>query len=106
MKTSYKVIGKEYFKNVLPTSKRFKRVLEAYRNSKDMTLYDIYKDFSSAKYRAYIYWMNFYDGQLNGRRFRIVSHNSITFSIAFRLRDDILYITKSEAYRIIGGAKL
>ena len=31
MKTSYKVIGKEYFKNVLPTSKRFKRVLEAYR---------------------------------------------------------------------------
>lgn len=58
-------------------------------NSDDTQLTDVYKTFSPAKRREHDYCMSLYVNHPYSRRFRIICHNSTTFTVAWLFEDVI-----------------
>lgn len=56
--------------------------------SEDVELQDVYGRCSDAKRRAYDYCRNLFECTTSGNRFRIISHNSQTFTCAWGGVDD------------------
>lgn len=71
----------------LTNTKQIHEAYKRYRNSSATTLCDVYGSYSSAKARAYDYCLDLYR-KYNGRGFRIVSANAMTFSVGFEFIDN------------------
>lgn len=71
------------------TSKRANVWFNLLMNSDDTQLKDLYKTCSPAKKRAYDYFRSLYCNHPYSRRFRIICHNSTTFTVAW-LFDDVI----------------
>ena len=74
-------------------------VREAWEKSRDCALSDVYGSYSCNKARAMTYCLDLM-AQLNGHDLRIVSHNTMVFSVAFVFEDkdtgvcQMAYITR------------
>ena len=72
---------------------------DAYNNSWDYSLYDVYGHYSEYKYNAMEYCRNLMN-DLNGYNLKIISHNSMQFTVGFEFADPetgecmFAYITK------------
>lgn len=79
-------------------NKRFSRAYRAYCNSNMTNLYDLYKQPSTYKFRAYNYCRDMYNNY-NGYDFRIIGGNCQAFSVGFKYKNKngkemFVYITK------------
>lgn len=72
---------------------------ERYKKSSAMTLYDVYKQPSSAKLLAYDRCVECMNRQ-EGRNLRIISYNSQTFTCGFITNLYFVYITPWNIYHI------
>lgn len=83
--------------NLVKANKQFKGVYKSYKWSNMYDLYDLYKNPSIYKNRAYNYCLDLYT-KLNGYDFKIIGGNCSTFSVGFKFMENDIeyfaYITK------------
>lgn len=63
-------------------SKIMQNAIYWHNRSNDTDLDDVYGNYSTAKYNAYEYCINLFR-ELNGWDFKIISHNTFSFSVGF-----------------------
>lgn len=81
-------------KIIKATTTRGQAMLNSAKNYEGYTLADVYGNYSQAKNSAWWYCYNTYYNE-NGANFRIISHNTFSFSVAWE-------ITSPETGEIIG----
>ena len=82
-------------------AKRMVNAYESYLNSNNCNLDDVYNSYSYEKEQAYKFCLSILRN-MNGLRFRIVSHNIYMFTFGFMavIDDEIcfVYVTKTATY--------
>lgn len=72
-------------KNLTRKQKAF--IIRSYEQSSNTILYDCYKTFSFEKQKAFNYCVDLCHSK-NGFELRIISHNSMVFSVGFKYVDE------------------
>ena len=82
------------------TTKKGENMLNNANYYDGYSLHDIYNSFSYAKEKAYNYCRELYYKE-NGSNFRIISHNTFSFSIAFDVENGVRIETPNNSYLVL-----
>ena len=81
------------------TTKKGENMLNRANNNEGYTLYDVYTTVSQAKRNAYDYCLALCAKE-NGYNFRIISHNTFSFSVAWETEKGTRIETSSNSYLV------
>lgn len=80
-------------------NKRDLRFLNEYMHSYNYSIYDCYAKPSANKRIAYMETLAYMES-MGGTDYRILSHNTFTFTCGFIVNDELYIITKDNLYKI------
>ena len=84
---------------IKPATKKAKAMLENANRCEGCTLNEVYGSYSYAKYQAFLNCLFKCSGE-GGRNFRIFSHNTFGFSVAWEVADGVRIETPRTSYFI------